>query len=72
MNIIKHKEGEKIIAIILPETGKITVEDLANAIGLSKDLISKSIEKNDIKVHKISDRLSSRWVVDLKDFWKKT
>jgi excisionase family DNA binding protein len=49
----------------------MSVEDLANVLNLRKEMVLKLIGEKDIRVHKVSGRLSSRWIVDLEDFWLK-
>lgn len=65
-------EREEIVAVFLPTTGKVTLEGLANAIGVSIDLVRSIVEEKGIRVHKPSKRLVSKWIVDVEDFWKKT
>ena len=72
LEAIKQKEGEKIVAVLLPEQGKITVEDLARASNVRADNIIKKIRDNNIKVHALSGNRTSNWIIDLEDFWAKT
>lgn len=74
LQVLKQlKNGnEEIIAIFLPTGGKVAMNEFANALGVSQKLLQDHIEKKGIKVHKISDRMVSKWVVDVEDFWNKT
>lgn len=77
LQVLKQlKNGnEDIIAIFLPTEGKVGLSEFANALGVSQDMLQDLIVEKDIKVHKLSkypNRLVSKWVVDVEDFWRKT
>lgn len=65
---IKTGKDENIVAAIIPETGKMQVEDMANLLGMTGVTIKSVIQRNNIRHH----RVGRKWIVDLEDFWKKT
>ena len=65
---IKTAKDENIIAAIIPRTGKMQVEDMANLLGMTAVTIKSVIQRNSIRYH----RVGRKWIVDLEDFWKKT
>ena len=62
------KEGEKVVAVSIPEEGKMSVEDIANLLNVSVLSVKTVVNNNNIKYHLIG----RKWVVDLKDLWLKT
>ena len=65
---IKVVKGEEVVAAIIPETGKMGVEDMANLLGMTAVTIKSVIQRNNIGYH----RIGRKWIADLEDFWKKT
>lgn len=72
LEVIKKGKDEELMAIKLPLTGKMTTEDLAAVLNISLPSLIAVIKKKSVKIHKVSDRLSSKWIVDLESFWQKT
>ena len=62
------KEGEKVVAVLIPEEGKMAVEDIANLLNVSVLSVKTVITNNNVKYHLIG----RKWIVDLKDLWAKT
>lgn len=69
LNAIVLKEGEKLIGVVLPESGKMQAEDLASLINLkTTSAVKDVIKRKSIKSHKVGGKT----IVDLKSFWEKT
>ena len=62
-------EDEKLIGLVFPLEGKMLVEDLCTLLNIkTTSTIKKVIKDKNITYH----RVAQRWIVDIKDFWKKT
>jgi hypothetical protein len=65
MEKLRDKDGS-LIAVNLPTTGIMQIDDLANLIGKSTQGLKIFIRKNNLPHFK----LMGIWFIDLSDFWK--
>jgi len=65
MEVISLKEGEEVGAILLPEEGKMTVDDLAWCLKIYTDSLKSFIQRHRIPY----TRIGRAWVIDLQSFW---
>ena len=68
LNAIKLSENENLLGIVLPEEGKMPVEDLCALLNIkTMKTVKKMVQEKKISYHKIG----GKWVIDLADFWSK-
>jgi len=71
MDIIKIKQDasgkdtEKIVAVVLPKEGLITIDDLGYITRLSVPSLKTALRANDVPIIK----LSYKWIIDIRDLY---
>ena len=69
LNAVLKKKEEELLGVVLPESGKMQVEDLCAFLNIKTlETIKALVREKKITYH----RIGGKWVIDLEDFWKKT